>query len=60
MSDIINPATNYRKPSSSLVGDQTASQIGSKERFSPRRVAEVSGQAGMTKLSYLIAGVIRG
>jgi len=29
-----------------------------KERFSPRRVAEVTGQAGMTNFKYLIDGLI--
>ncbi len=50
----INPATKYRKPSSSLVGDRTAQHIESKERFRPAR----TGQAGMTKFKYLIAGLI--
>jgi hypothetical protein len=36
-SNIINPATKYRKPSSPLVGYQTLQHIKSKERFRTSR-----------------------
>ncbi len=49
MRDVINPATKCRKPSSSLVG------IGRRDTLKAKKD---SGQARMTKLKCLIAGLI--
>jgi hypothetical protein len=48
---IINPATKYRKPSSSLVGIGRHNKLNSKKD---------TGQAGMTELGYLLVGLIAG